>query len=197
MIASSIRTRSAATDPPPPGYAADMWARLSALLLAVAATALLGACGSSTGQPKRTADARKEALRFFAADTPFVALVDPSPGGVSDPTATLQEVGSNDVVSAFAANDLSFVTRQRIPTDDLASLLEVSDPTLESEDSQVAVGVTPSGRPDENALVVVVTARSDETADAVREAAARAGMRRDGTYDQADIYAGKHAAMAV
>ncbi len=175
-----------------------MWVRHSALLAAVAVTGVLAACGEgSDGEPKRTVDARTEALRFFAPDTPFVALVDSSPTDGAAPADTLDSLWEVGAVSAFAKNDLRFISEQGIHDTDLAGLLESSDPALESEESQIAVGVTPSGRPNEDALAVVVTSKPDEAAEAVRRAASQSGMTPAGTYDQAQLYTGESAAMAV
>src|SRR5689334_7315785 len=128
-----------------------MWGRLSALVFVAAATVFLGACGSDGNEPKRTLDARAEAIRFFAPDTPFLALVDPTPAGSGNAGETLSSLSGEAAVTAFADNDLGFITDQGISTAQLAPLLTATDPTLESEDSRIAVGVKPS-QPDEDPL---------------------------------------------
>jgi hypothetical protein len=167
----------------------------SVLTLAVAAAVVLASCGTS-GEPKRTLNAQSEAIRFFAPDTPFVALVDPTPNEQGDPAQTISSLADLTPVSAFARNDLGFVSQQGIPVSEFVPLL-AGDPTLEKDATQIAVGVKPTGMPEEDTLAVVVTERPSAARKAVASAAEEANMSRSGSYDSAAVYSGDDASMAV
>lgn len=171
--------------------------RLTAVLVLAAAAGGAVGCGEEGPEPKRLVEARTEALRYFGPDTPFVAVADPSPGGVSDPAATFEDLAAIDSVAAFAGEDLRFVERQGIAVEDLVAVLSVPDPTLEIESAQVAVGVTPTQTPVSDVLIAIVTARPEATRVAAEEIVRETGLRPAGTIDKADIYSGEHATISV
>lgn len=164
-------------------------------IIALAALALAG-CGSSG--PKRTVDARAEALRFFAAGTPLVALLATGP----DSAASRAELGAavatvpawagirDGVLARLAAAGISISRLERLAAAEAESSTE-GLPT-----SQLAVGLepAPSGyRP----LVVLVTSEPGRMDRLFARSLAGGHLRRAGEEDEARIYAGSGGAFAV
>lgn len=171
--------------------------RAFALILASALAVALGACGSADREPKRTVDARNEAIRFFGPGTPFVALIDPAAGEGADPGQVMDDLAGVPAVAVFARENLGFASEQGLGLDDLTPLLGKTDASLELATTQVAVGIAPDGIPTEDALIVVVTDRPRLTATRIDHASAAAGMKRAGALDGAHLYEGSSAALAV
>ena len=160
--------------------------------IALLAAAMLGGCGAP--EAKRSVDARTEAIRFFGVDAAFVALADPG-GSDSDQLAGAQRgLTRVPALGGFARRALGFAAGLNLAP--LRPLLKDDDPNDGIAASQVAVGLEP-GHPGGKMLMVVVTDRADETAQAVRRIARDGGMRPAGEKDDAQLYAGRGAAMAV
>ena len=126
-------------------------------MLGIGALALFG-CGSSG--PKRTVDARAEALRFFPPDAPLVALLDTAPEIGPQRAALAAEVAGLPAWDSIRFSLLGRLSAAGLPLGGLAALLRSEDP--EPEDglpiSQLAVGLTPgSGSRGPRVLVVLVT----------------------------------------
>lgn len=170
---------------------------IPAVVIASALAVGLVACGSSSQEPKRTLDARTEAVRFFPAGTPFIALIDPTPADGDNPATVLQQLAGVPAVAAFARNDVRFAAGQQLDLAQLAPLLDTPDPELGGESTQVAVGVTPTGTPTEDSLVVVVTDDPGRTSARIAHAAPAAGLVPAGALDRAKIYEGGDATVAV
>lgn len=170
-----------------------------ALLVASALAVALAACGNDDGklEPKRTIDARNEAVRYFPRETPFVALVDPTPTDDSDPAEVIAQIAAVPAVGAFAGNDIGFAGRQGLTASQLSPFLDTQDPTLGAESTQIAVGVTPTGTPTEDSLIVVVTDDPERTDGLIADGAPAAGLDPAGKLDGADLYKGDEAALSV
>ncbi len=172
-----------------------------ALLVASALLAGLVSCGGSDEgglEPKRTVDARNEAVRFFPADTPFVALVDPTPGDATDPSQAVASLETVPPITAFLRSEAGFAARQGLGTGQLVPLLDTKDPTLGTESTQIALGQ--SAKPDGSAaepLIVVVTDDPGRTNEIVRDRVRAVGLRPAGGLDRADLYEGDSASLAV
>ena len=143
-------------------------------LLGIAALALAG-CGSSG--PKRTVDARAEALRFFPANAPLVALLDTAPEIAPERAALAAELAGFGPWESIRSSFLARLSAAGLPLGGLAALLRSEDP--EPEDglplSQLAVGLEPGSGPAEpRVLVVLVT---DQTGAMARLFTALGGER--------------------
>lgn len=171
------------------------------MLLASALVAGLTSCGGSDDgglEPKRTVDARNEAVRFFPADTPFVALVDPTPGKEADPAAAVESLATIPSISAFMRTKAAFAAEQGLGSAELTPFLDTVDPTLGTESTQIAVGRTPIGDAgDATTLIVVVTDDPERTDEMVQDGARAVGLRPAGGLDRAGLYQGDSASLAV
>ena len=89
--------------------------------LGIAALALAG-CGSSG--PKRTVDAQAEALRFFPADAPLVALLDTAPGAAPERAAMAAELAGFGPWESIRSAIEVRLAAAGITVGDLAALLQ-------------------------------------------------------------------------
>ncbi len=166
------------------------------VLLAFGAIAL-AACGSSG--PKRTVDARAEALRFFPADTPLVALLDTTPQIAPERTALAGQLSGITPWERIRSGLLARLAAAGIPAGALASLLRSDD----SESvgglpaSQLAVGLAPGSGPVSRVLAVLVTDKPDEMRRLFARAAASGPLRAVGREDEAGLYSSARTSFAV
>jgi hypothetical protein len=173
--------------------------RRPALLAALAIAALtLAGCGSSG--PKRTVDARAEALRFFPADAPLVALLDTAPEIAPERSAMAAELAGFAPWESIRSSFLARLSAAGLPLSGLAALVRSEDP--EPGDglplSQLAVGLEPGPDPDEpRVLVVLVTDQTEAMERLFRRSAASGPMRLVGERDEARIYDSPQTAFAV
>ncbi len=173
--------------------------RRGALLavLGIGALALAG-CGSSG--PKRTVDARAEALRFFPSDAPLVALLDTAPELGPQRAALAAEFAGIPAWDSIRSSLLGRLSAAGLPLGGLAALLRSEDP--EPEDglplSQLAVGLTrATGLRSPRVLVVLVTARPAEMDHLFSRAAATGPLRPAGGKDDARLYFSPRTSFAV
>jgi hypothetical protein len=160
---------------------------LAALILLAA---LLSGCGESS--VKRSVDAQTEALRFFAADVPRVAiLATDNEAGISD-AAIASLSGLAPWGGVWKRTD-ELLRSSGIPPARLDELIRGSEATAGLPGSQLAMEL--SG-PDQS-LTVLVTDRSEEMDKVFRHAAAAGGLTRSGEFDNAAIYKGRGGAFAV
>jgi hypothetical protein len=168
--------------------------RPHAVLLAAVALLAPVAAGCGASAAKRSVDARTEAIRFYPVDTAFVALADPG-GSDSDQLAEAQRSLTRvPALGGFAHQALGFESGLDLAP--LRPLLKDEDPNDGIAASQIALGLEP-GPAAGRMVMVVVTDRPDETDDAARQIAQRGGMQPAGQKDDAQLYAGGGAAMAV
>jgi hypothetical protein len=168
--------------------------RLRALVLAPIALFALALAGCGASEAKRSVDARTEAIRFFPVDTAFVALADPG-GSDSDQLAEAQRSLTRvDALGGFAHQALGFASGLRL--DPLRPLLKDEEPDDGIAASQVALGLEPGPGAGEM-MMVVVTDRPEDADAAVRRIAGDGGMKPAGEKDDAQLYAGGGAAIAV
>ena len=152
--------------------------------------ALLSGCGESS--VKRSVDAQTEALRFFAADVPRVAILDTdSEAGVSD--SAIASLSGLAPWGGLWQRTERLLRGSGIPPARLDELLRGSEATAGLPGSQLAMEL--SG-PDQ-ALTVLVTDAPDEMDRVFRRAAAAGGLTHSGEFDDAAIYEGRGGAFAV
>jgi hypothetical protein len=170
---------------------------LAAFGMAALALALAG-CGSSG--PKRTVDARAEALRFFPADAPLVALVDTSPTLLPAREALAADVAGLTPWEAIRSQFLARLSTARIPVAGLDSLLrdQGEEPADGLPASQLAVGLSPGpGLARSKTFVVLVTDRPEAMDQMFAHSVAAGGLRPAGSDDEAHIYSSRDSAFAV
>jgi len=168
--------------------------RATAVLLAASGLLCLALQGCGASEAKRSVDARTEAIRFFAVDTPFLALADPG-GSDSDQLAEAQRgITRIDALGSFTRRALGFAAGLRLAP--LRPLLTDDDPDDGIAASQIALGLEPGPAADQT-VMVVVTDKPDQTAAAVQQIAAQGGLAPAGQKDDAQLYAGHGAALAV
>ena len=165
--------------------------------LGIAALAVAG-CGSSG--PKRTVDARSEALRFFPADTPLVALLDTTPAIASERAALAADLTGFPPWQSIRSRLLARLATAGIPVGGLASLLRPDNPELEDglPTSQLVAGLTPGADPARLRPLVVLVTDQPEGMDRLFARSVRAGsLRPAGSDDEARIYTSADTAFAV
>ena len=164
--------------------------------LGIAALALAG-CGSSG--PKRTVDARAEALRFFPADAPLVALLDTAPETAPERAAMAAQLAGFGPWESIRSAIEARLAGSGITVDGLAALLRSgsSEPGEGLPVSQLAVGLEPSEAGRSAVLAVLVTDRPAEMQRLFTRAAAEGRLRMLGEKDEARIYDSAAAAFAV
>ena len=173
--------------------------RRPALLAALGIAVLtLAGCGSSG--PKRTVDARAEALRFFPANAPLVALLETAPELAPERSAMAAELAGFGPWESIRSSFLARLSAAGLPLGGLAALVRSADP--EPDDglplSQLAVGLEPGSGPAEpRVLVVLVTDKTGAMARLFRRSAASGPMRLVGEQDEARIYDSPQTAFAV
>ena len=172
--------------------------RSGSLAVVVLAVVVLVGCGSSG--PKRTVDARAEALRFFPADAPLVALLDTGPSLASARAALGGAVAGVPAWEAIRADALARLGSAGVPLTGLEALLAVpaDEPAEGLPASQLAVGLGPGPGPTRSrTLVVLVTAQPERMERLFGHAAAGGELRRLGESDEAQIYSSADTAFAV
>jgi hypothetical protein len=165
--------------------------------LGIAALALAG-CGSSG--PKRTVDARAEALRFFPADAPLVALLDTAPGAAPERAAMAAGLAGFGPWESIRPAIEARLDAAGITVGELATLLR-SESAEFGEGlpvSQLAVGLEPSSEAGRSeVLAVLVTDRPAEMQRLFTRAAAEGRLHMVGVKDEARIYDSAAGAFAV
>jgi hypothetical protein len=163
--------------------------------LGIVALALAG-CGSSG--PKRTVDAQAEALRFFPAGTPLVALLGTAPESAPQRAAMAAALAGFPPWESIHSAFLARLSAAGLPVGGLAALLRSEDP--EPEDglpvSQLAAGLEP-GPTGPRPLVVLVTDQPEAMERLFRRAAASGPLRPVGESDEARLYDSGGTAFAV
>jgi hypothetical protein len=170
--------------------------RLAPLSLFLAAALAVAACGGDGDDPKRAVDARTEALHFFAADQPFVALLDTSTPNRLALARTVRALASSPALSAFASGGGAFVGRSGLDLGRLAELLTDDDPEDGLAASQAAYGIKPSGAGSE-VLIVLVSEQVDEMESEAEAVAISAGMTEGDEIASARVFSDGQAALAV
>ncbi len=168
----------------------------SLLALLVIGVIVLAGCGSSG--PKRTVDARAEALRFFPADAPLVALLDTAPEIAPRRAALAAELTGLPLWEKIRSSFRARLEAAGLPVGGLALLVRSEDP--EPEDglpvSQLAVGLAP-GDPGPRVLAVLVTDQPDEMRRLFARSAATGPLRPAGREDEARLYSSPRTSFAV
>jgi hypothetical protein len=168
--------------------------RATAVLLFASGLLCLALQGCGASEAKRSVDARTEAIRFFAVDTPFLAVADPG-GSDSDQLAEAQRgLTRIDALGSFTRRALGFASGLRLAP--LRPLLTDDDPDDGIAASQIALGLEPGPAADQT-VMIAVTDKPDQTAAAVQRIAAQGGLAPAGQKDDAQLYAGGGAAIAV
>ncbi len=166
-------------------------ATIALLALLVAAPA---GCGESG--PKRSVDARTEALRFYSVDAPVVAVVRPDP--------FISVVALNDAAAAIPAwvNLRDRVTgplgEAGITPTQLGQLLRSGSDVEGTEAASITLGAaTPADLRAGNGLLVLVTDESDLLAKLLRNGTRTGSLKPAGHLDDASLYEGRGSAFAV
>jgi hypothetical protein len=162
----------------------------AALLLALA----IAGCGES--RQKRAVDARTEVLRFYAVDTPVVALV--RTDELSRVVALNQAATG---IPAWASLRNLVLGPLQIAGMDQRQLGKLLRPSTEVEGlDATAIGLgapTPDDLASRMPLLVLATDQSELLAQTLAGAARSGGLRRAGRLDDAALYEGRGAAFAV
>ena len=157
---------------------------------------VLAGCGSSG--PKRTVDARAEALRFFPADAPFVALLDTAPELAPRRAALASELAGLPLWEKIRSGFRARLDAAGLPVGSLALLVRSEDP--EPNDglpvSQLAVGLAP-GDPSPQVLAVLVTDQPDQMRRLFARSAATGPLQPAGREDEARLYSSPRTFFAV
>ncbi|HZB86620.1 MAG TPA: hypothetical protein VE289_08670 [Gaiellaceae bacterium] len=163
------------------------------LHLALIAALAIAGCGGSD-DPKRAVDARTEALHFFPADQPFVALLDtstPDRPALGRAVRALRGAGTLEAFTGYPA----LLPGNEVELAPLAELMTDEDPDDGLADSQAAMGL--SGRTGEDVLLVLVSERTEEMEDAAEEVAQGLGLNETDGFHEARVFAGDALALAV
>jgi hypothetical protein len=170
--------------------------RSAPLHLALTAALAIAGCGGGSDDPKRAVDARTEALHFFPADQPFVALLDTSTPNRRALARTVRALGSAPALDAFAGR-AEFASRSDLELTPLTDLLGDEEMEDGVAASQAALGLRPDATRREDALLVLVSDRSDEVEEAAETVAADSRMEEVGRFHEARLFAGASSALAV
>ena len=169
--------------------------RPGALLLALVAAAVAAGCGSDDSEPKRAVDARTEAIHFFPADQPFLALLDTSTAERLELARTVRALRSSPALGAFTGS-AAFASRPDLDLTPFTDLLTDEDPDDGLAASQAALGLKPSD-PREEVLLVLVSDSADEMEEAAERVAADAGLEEAGDFHDARVFSEEGSALAV
>jgi hypothetical protein len=171
--------------------------RPAALQLLIAVALALAACGTESDDPKRAVDARTEAIHFFPADQPFVALLDTSGADQAELESAIGALQTAGGLEAFGADAAAHLHEAGIDLQPLLDLLDDEDPDDGVADSQAALGLNPTGRPTEDVLIVLVSEQTDEVEAAVEDLAEAAGLSELPEFHSARLFAGRDLTLAV
>jgi hypothetical protein len=167
--------------------------RTAPLYLAIAALLALAGCGDDPDEPKRAVDARTEALHFFPADQPFVALLDTSTPDRLELERTVRALRGTGTLEAFTAYP-ALLPGSETELAPLAELMTDEDPDDGVADSQAAMGLSGRG---ENVLLVMVSERTEEVEDAAEEVAQALRLGETEGFHEARVFAGDALALAI
>jgi hypothetical protein len=163
--------------------------------LALAAVHLLAGCGGESDEPKRAVDARTEALHFFPAEQPFVALLDTSTPERLELARTLRALQVSGTLQAFTGYPGLLQRGSELAP--LAELMDDEDPDDGLADSQAAMGLRPGGGAGAEVLLVLVSGKTEEMEDAAEEVADALGLSETEGFHEARVFADDAQALAV
>jgi hypothetical protein len=168
-------------------------AATAALAVLLAAAALIG-CGTSG--PKRSVDARTEALRFFAVDAPVVAVLRPEPW--SAVLALNNAAASNPAWMRMREAVLGPLVAAGVSPAELAKILQSGQDVGGAEATAIAIGApTPGDLAAGRTLLVLSSDQSDLLAGLLRRQARAGKLEPAGKLDEASLYRGSGVAFAV
>jgi hypothetical protein len=165
--------------------------RLPALLLLTLAVA---GCGGS--EAKRSVDARVEALRFFAADAPLVALLDTGAEAKDERAALGAGLAGLPVWDSLRRRVARSLEAVGMAPGRLRSVAAAAGSEAGLPGSQLAVGIGSGSRPSAP-LAVLVTDEAGEMSKLFEQAARRGGFSPAGELDNAEIYSSRDGAFAL
>jgi hypothetical protein len=171
-----------------------MRAKVAMVALAMLIVAAPAGCG--TRGPKRSVDARTEALRFFAVNAPVVAVLRPQPW--SAVLALNDAAGSNPAWKQMREGVLGPLLAAGVSAQELAKILQSGQEVGGAEATAIALGAT---TPDDLAagreLLVLSSDQSDLLAGLLRQQARAGKLKPAGKLDEASLYRGSGVAFAV
>jgi hypothetical protein len=172
---------------------------LTPLLATIAILALAGCGGDDNpgeGEPKRAVDPRTEALRYFPATTPGVALVE-----LGDDEALAALDGALGRVAGWHEVRQRVIRSLRAAGLDPAHILElgsVPGDEIELPAAEIAYGTVPgSGPPEDRILLTLATEQGVALDQAFRGAAEAGSLSAAGEFDGARLYRGPDLDFAV
>jgi hypothetical protein len=168
-------------------------AATAALATFLLAASLIG-CGTSG--PKRSVDARTEALRFFAADAPVVAVLRPQPW---PPVLALNNAaGTSAAWMGLRQGVLGPLLSAGINPPELAKILQAGQDVEGAEAAAIALGAaTPDDLAAGRELLVLSSDQSELLAGLLRGQAQAGKLKPAGKLDEASLYRGPGVAYAV
>jgi hypothetical protein len=168
-------------------------AAMVALAILLVAAALIG-CGTSG--PKRSVDARTEALRFFSVDAPVVAVLRPIPWPAL--LALNNAAGSNPAWMQLRDRVLGPLRTAGVSATELAKVLQSGQDVAGAEAAAMALGAaTPDDLSAGRGLLVLSSDQSELLAGLLRRQARAGKLKPAGKLDEASLYRGPGVAFAV
>jgi hypothetical protein len=155
-----------------------------ALAILVLAAVPIG-CGTSG--PKRSVDARTEALRFFSVDAPAVAVLRPSPW--SAVLALNDAAAGNPAWTQLRNGVLGPLLTAGVSPPELAKILQAGQDVAGTDPSAIAFGAaTPGDLAAGRGLLVLASDQSDLLAGLLRRQAQGGTLKPAGKLDEASLY---------
>jgi hypothetical protein len=171
-----------------------MRAKAAMAALAILVVAVPVGCGTSG--PKRSVDARTEALRFFAVNAPVVAVLRPQPW--SGVLALNNAAGSNPAWMQMREEVLGPLLAAGVSAPELAKILQSGQDVEGAEATAIALGAaTPDDLAAGRSLLVLSSDQSELLAGVLRGQARAGKLRPAGKLDEASLYRGTGVAFAV
>jgi hypothetical protein len=170
--------------------------RAKTAMVALAMLIVAAPVGCGTSGPKRSVDARTEALRFFAVNAPVVAVLRPQPW--SAVLALNDAAGSIPAWMDMREGVLGPLVAAGVSAPELAKILQAGQDVEGAEATAIALGsATPDDLAAGRALLVLSSDQSDLLAGLLRQQTQAGKLKPAGKLDEASLYRGPGAAFAV